>query len=155
MDRDGGIWLAGEYGLYHCNTDYNQFNIYKAIAKLNGQLSFGRYVGLSSSANHIITVAFRGISIFNRSAYDFVSMRFAPELDPKAIQYYSILQLSSNRWWLATSVGVLELRKRTTDYILLKPIELKRSPILENALVYSIASAANGSFGLQPLKTGC
>lgn len=154
MDRDGGIWLAGEYGLYHCNTDYNQFNIYKAIAKLNGQLSFGRYVGLSSSANHIITVAFRGISIFNRSAYDFVSMRFAPELDPKAIQYYSILQLSSNRWWLATSVGVLELRKRTTDYILLKPSELKGSPILENALVYSIASAANGSFWFATPQNG-
>ncbi len=48
MDREGGIWLGGEFGLYHYNSDYNQFNNYKAIARLNDQFSLGRYVGLSS-----------------------------------------------------------------------------------------------------------
>jgi len=146
MDRDGGIWLGGEYGLYHYNSNYNQFNIYKAIAKLNDQFSLGRYVGLSSSDNHIITVAYKGISIFNRAVNDFVSLRFAPELDKKSIQYFNILQLSSNRWWLATSVGILELRKRVNDYILLKPSGLKKNSLMENTLIYSIASATNGNF---------
>ena len=146
MDREGGIWLGGEFGLYHYNSDYNQFNNYKAIAKLNDQFSLGRYVGLSTSDNHIISVAYRGISIFNRLGNDFVLMKFAPELDPKAIQYFSILQLSPNRWWLATTIGVLELRKRTTDYILLRPSELKGNSMLANALVYSIASDANGNY---------
>jgi len=146
MDREGGIWLGGEFGLYHYNSNYNQFNVYKAIAKLNDQFSLGRYVGLSSSGNHVISVANRGISIFNRTGYNFISVKFTPELDPKAIEYYSIFQLSSNKWWLATSVGVLELRKRTTDYILLKPGELVGDPILGNALVYSIAIDANQNY---------
>ena len=146
MDREGGIWLGGEFGLYHYNSNYNQFNIYKAIAKLNDQFSLGRYVGLSSSGNHVISVANRGISIFNRTGYNFISVKFTPELDPKAIEFYSIFQLSPNKWWLATSVGVLELRKRTTDYILLKPGELVGDPILGNALVYSIAIDANQNY---------
>jgi len=146
MDGEGGIWLGGEFGLYHYNSNYNQFNVYKAIAKLNDQFSLGRYVGLSSSGNHVISVANRGISIFNRTGYNFISVKFTPELDPKAIEYYSIFQLSSNKWWLATSVGVLELRKRTTDYILLKPGELVGDPILGNALVYSIAIDANQNY---------
>ncbi len=146
MDREGGIWLGGEFGLYHYNSDYNQFNNYKAIARLNDQFSLGRYVGLSSSGSHIISVSYRGISIFNISGNDFVSLRFDPEIDPKAIQYFSILQVSSNRWWLATSVGVLELKKGVTGYILLRPVELKSNPILGNALVYSIAAAGNGTY---------
>jgi ligand-binding sensor domain-containing protein/signal transduction histidine kinase len=154
MDREGGIWLGGEFGLYHYNSNFNQFNVYKAIAKLHDQYSLGRYVGLSSSDNHVITVAHRGISIFDRSGYNFVSMTFAPGLDKNEIQYFSILQLSPNRWWLSTSVGVLELIKRVTDYILLKPTELQRDPILGNALVYSIARSANGNFWFATPENG-
>lgn len=153
-DREGGIWLGGEFGLYHYNSDYNQFNIYKAVEKLNDQFSLGRYVGLSSAGDDIITVAYKGISIFNRASNNFVLMRIAPELDPKAIQYYSILQLSSNKWWLATSVGILELRKRVTDYILLKPSGIEKNSLLGNSLIYSIAAATNGNYWFATPKNG-
>lgn len=146
MDKGGGIWLGGEFGLYHYNSDYNQFNNYKAITKFNDQFSLGRCLGLSSSDTHIITVAYKGISIFDKAVNDFVSLKFAPELDPKTIQYYSILQLSSNRWWLATSGGIIELRKRANDYILLKPTGIEKNSLLGNSLIYSIAAATNGNY---------
>lgn len=154
MDRQGGVWLGGEHGLYHYNSDYNQFNIYKAIAKLNDQFSLGRYVGLSSAADDIITVAYKGISIFNRKDNKFLVISIAPELDKKSIQYYSILQLSSNRWWLATSVGILELRKQGSDYVLVKPIGVKDNSLLGNSLIYSIAAATNGNYWFATPKNG-
>lgn len=154
MDREGGIWLAGEHGLYHYNSDYNRFNVYKAIAKLNEQYSLGRYVGLSSAGDDIITVAYKGISIFNRTGNNFVFISTDPELAKKSIQYFSIFQLSSNRWWLATSVGIIELRKRITDYLLLKPIELMENSLLGNSLIYSIAKNPNGSFWFATPQNG-
>lgn len=80
VDKNGGIWLGGEFGIYYYDSKQNKFNIYKAISKFNEQFSQGKYMGISNFGEEIITVAYRGISIFDRSKNDFITLQYGQEI---------------------------------------------------------------------------
>ena len=144
VDNQGGIWLGGDFGLYHYNSNYNQFNVYKAISKFVDQFSFGKYVGISSYKDEIITVSSKGVSIYKRDYYDFISLKFEKGLENKPINYYSIAQVDIKKWWISTSIGILELLNRGNDYLLRRPEILKPHPVLGKKSVYGISVAPEG-----------
>jgi signal transduction histidine kinase/ligand-binding sensor domain-containing protein len=154
IDNSGGIWLGGEYGLYYYNSDYNQFNVYKAIAKFNDQFSFGKYVGISNFKNHIVSVTSRGISVYDRSANDFIYLKLDDELKDKSIFYNGIIQVDSTKWWVASSFGILELKKRNIDYLLKRPDELRSHPVLGKKTIYGISAAPEDKFWIATPENG-
>lgn len=145
-DKDGGIWLGGEQGLFYYNSKYNQFKTYMAIARYGDQQSLGNVNGISILGDQIISVAVKGISIFDRSKNSFVPVEMAPQLKGLNITYNSIIDLGNGRWWISTTAGVLELAKRGNAYVLVKPTILGSHPVLSSEQVYSIGSNGRGDF---------
>ena len=154
VDRQGGIWLGGDFGLYHYNSDFNQFNIYKAISKFVEQFSFGKYVGISSFKNDIITVSHRGVSIFNRKAYDFISLKVEKGLERNPFFYYGIVQIDTKTWWIPTSEGILELQNFDNGYVLRRPPILKAHPVLGKKSVYGLSVTPQGKIWFATPENG-
>ena len=154
VDRQGGIWLGGDFGLYQYNSDFNQFNIYKAISKFVDQFSFGKYVGISSFEEDIITVSYRGVSIFNRKLYDFTSLKIEKGLEGKSLFYFGIVQVSNKAWWIPTSEGILELLNRGNDYFLRRPEILKSHPVLGKKSIYRISVTPEGKIWFATPENG-
>ena len=154
VDNKGGIWLGGEFGLYYYSSEYNQFNIYKAIDKFNDQFSFGKYVGISNFKDELIAVTYRGISVYNRLANDFISLKLEGDLDGKPIFYYGIIQVEDNSWWVSSSTGILELKKRKNDYQLTRPALFKSHPVLGKKSIYGISAAGKGKFWFATPENG-
>ena len=154
VDRQGGVWLGGDFGLYHYNSDYNQFNVYKAISKFVDQFSFGKYVGVSSHKNDIITVSSKGISIFDRKEHDFKSLKFEKGLENKSTLHNGIVQVDAMTWWIPTSRGILELQNEGNDYLLRRPSLFKYHPILGKKPVYGISVTPEGKIWFATPENG-
>ena len=154
IDQDGGVWLGGEFGVYYYNQKYNNFDVYKPIAKFNEQFSLGKYVGISSYEQDVIAVSTKGVGVFNRTANEFVSLKIDPLVKGQAFQYYGIIQKEGPIWWIATSKGVLELKKRNNDYLLTRPLSLNNNTILMNNPVYAITASAGRKYWFATPRNG-
>lgn len=154
IDHDGGVWLGGEFGLYYNNSRYNKFNIYKAVSSFIERFSFGRYAGVSSNGQEIITVSFKGVSVYDRSINEFISLKFSEDLDNKPIIYNGIIQIAPKAWWLATSDGVLEMTRRSDDYLMRKASVFKKDPVLSNKTVYTISLSNDGKYWFATPENG-
>lgn len=154
VDADGGIWLGGNFGIYHYNSRYNNFNVYKPISKFNEQFSQGKYVGISNYGQEIITVSSRGVSIFDRTKNDFIRLIDAPSIKGKKFEYFAIIQIQEKKWWIASSEGIVELQKRSEDYFLTRPDALKNDPILGSRTIYAMASSPEGQFWFASPRDG-
>jgi len=154
IDHDGGVWLGGEFGLYYNNSEYNKFNNYKAISNFIERFSFGRYAGISNNGEEIITVSIKGVSIYDRSINDFVSLYFSPELDKKPITYNGIIQVAPKVWWLATSHGVLELTRRADHYFMRNAPFFTRDPVLGKQNIYTISYSNEGKYWFATPENG-
>lgn len=155
VDKNGGIWLGGEFGIYYYDSKQNKFNIYKAISKFNEQFSQGKYMGISNFGEEIITVAYRGISIFDRSKNDFITLQYGQEIYKKPVLYYGIIQVTPTSWWIPSSNGVLELNKNKNAYFLHRADELKNILCWVVKLFMAFQNLLMVSFGLQRLKMDC
>jgi len=138
-DRDGGIWLGGEQGLFYHNQQYNQFKQYPSILKYADQYALGKIIGISTYGEKIVSVAVKGISVYDRTKAAFYPVQISPGLKGLKIVYNSISDLGPGLWWLATTVGILELRVRGNSFVLDRPAELMHHPVLSTHQVYSIA----------------
>ena len=154
MDKEGGLWIGGERGLFQYNNKNNQFSVYNAIAKFNTQFSFGNIIGIDGNEDQIITVSTQGISIYRKKENDFMLLETAKEIKNKNVVYNSIIGVSKDLWWLSTNIGILELKRGSKSYSLTHAKRFEKHPQLSNAEVFNISSNNDGVFWISTPKHG-
>ena len=146
LDKQGGIWIGGELGLFQFNNKSNQFSIYNAIEKYNKQFTLGNVVGIDGFENHIITVCAQGLSVYKKKENDFVAIEIDKGLVSSKLIYNSIVEVAKGTWWLSTNLGILELRQGLKSFTLKFAKQFLDHPQLSNCEVYNISSSHDGNF---------
>ena len=146
LDKEGGIWIGGELGLFQFNNKSNQFSIYNAIEKYNKQNTLGNVVGIDGFENHIITVCTEGLSVYKKTENDFVAIEIDKGLVSSKLIYNSIVEVDKGTWWLSTNLGILELKHGLKSFTLKYAKQFLNHPQLSNCEVYNISSNHDGNF---------
>jgi signal transduction histidine kinase/ligand-binding sensor domain-containing protein len=146
LDKEGGIWLGGENGLFGFNNSYNQFSTYDAITKFNHQFSFGNVIAIEGAGNNLISVCAKGLSVYNKISNDFIYLDKSPSVDKESPEYYGIIKLDSISWWVFSSKGILSLKNANSRFKLDFAEEFSNNPILYRNQIYFIDADKKGVY---------
>lgn len=146
QDHEGGIWLGGKNGLYGFNDHYNQFSTYDAITKFNNQFSFGNIISIDGDGDDVISVCSKGLSIYDKVLNKFTYLKIALSVERQKPEYYGIIKVESNGWWVFSSKGILKLKKANCCFTLDFDEEFAKNPMLRGNQVYFIDTDHKGIY---------